>query len=119
MAALAASAVSLIDDRLYGPAEWFTRGLDNRGVITRRLKLVLTGQGGQSNTIGASALGFDKLLECGPLFDDTNNLVYGAVVDPITNTIVLDAGSAGTPTDVTSTATYITVSGTVKQPSAS
>lgn len=119
MGALAASAVSLISETSYGPAEWFTFGKDNRNVITRRLKLVLTGQGGQTNTIGASALGFDKILECGNLFDDSNNLVYGAVVDPITNTIVLDAGNAGTPTDVTAAATYITVTGTVKTPSAS
>lgn len=80
-------------------------------LVYRRLKLVLTGQGGQTNTIGARALGFGTLVSCGNMFDDTNNLVYGAVVDPVTNTIVVDAGNAGTPTDVTTTAAYITVLG--------
>lgn len=111
MAALASSAVSLYPTD--GSGEWYTRGKDDRSVVTRRLKLVLTGQGGQTNTIGATALGFIKLLDCGNLFDDSNNLVYGAVVDPVTNTIVLDAGNAGTPTDVTAAATYITVTGSV------
>ncbi len=112
MAALGASAVSLYPTAV-GTAEFYPRGKDDRSVVTRRLKLVLTGQGGQTNTIGAVALGFKEILECGNLFDDTNNLVYGTVVDPVTNTIVLDAGNAGTPTDVTTTAAYITVTGTI------
>lgn len=121
MAALAAADVSLISETLYGPNEWFTFGKDNRGVITRRLKLVLAGQGIQTtDTIGASALGFDKLLECSNLFDDTNNVGYPAVIDPITNTILLlDGQAAPAPVAVTSSAAYITVTGTVKTPSAS
>lgn len=83
----------------------------DQSVIQRSLVLTLTGQGGQTNTIGAAALGFSKLISCSNLFDDTNNLVYGAVVDPVANVILLDAGNAGTPTDVTATA-YITVVGT-------
>ena len=104
MAALASSAVSIYptgNDRYVG---------NGTEVVERGLKLVLTGQGGQSNTIGAAALGFSRLLSCSNLFDDTNNLVYGAVVDPVANVILLDAGNAGTPTDVTATA-YITVQG--------
>jgi len=119
MAALASTAVALISELLYGPNEWFTRGLDNRGVITRRLKLTLTAQGDQTDTIGAAALGFDKILECSNLFDDTNNKGYPAVVDPVTNTIILlDGAAAPAPVAVTSSAAYITVTGTVKQPSA-
>lgn len=115
MAALAASAVTLLDPVLYGPNEWFTRGLDNRGVITRRLKLVLTGQGGQTNTIGAFALGFNRILECSTLFDDVNNVGYPAVVDPVLNVLLLlDGAAAPAPVDVTTTAAYITVTGTVK-----
>lgn len=112
MAALAASAVSLYPTD--GSGEYFPLGKDNRNIVARRLKLVLTGQGGQTNTIGASALGFNKLIWCSMLFDDSNNLVYGAVVDPVANVILLDAGNAGTPTDVTAAATYILVIGTAK-----
>jgi len=107
MAALASSAVSIYPT---GSAGSYYEGR-NQNVIVKRLKLVLTGQGGQTNTIGAAALGFGSLIRCSNLFDDTNNLVYGAVVDPVANVILLDAGSSGTPTDVTATA-YITVTGT-------
>jgi len=110
MAALDASAVADYPSdrsRTYYPDK------GNRDIVSRSLVLTLTGQGGQSNIIGAAALGFSKLISCSSLFDDTNNLVYGAVVDPVTNTINLDAGNAGTPTDVTATA-YITVVGTPK-----
>lgn len=113
MAALASSAVSLVDPLLYSPNEYFPRGLDNRGVISRRLKLVLTGQGGATNTIGAFALGLNRILECSALWDATNSKVYPAVVDPVNNVIILADGSAApAPVDVTSTATYITVMGT-------
>lgn len=108
MAALASSAVSLYPT---GSSGSYYPGR-SQDVICKRLKLVLTGQGGQTNTIGAAALGFGKLISCTSLFDDSNNLVYGAVVDPVLNVILLDAGNAGTPTDVTAAATYITVTGT-------
>ena len=104
MAALASSAVSIYPtgaDRYVG---------NKTDVVQRQLKLVLTGQGDQTDTIGAAALGFSKLHFCSNLFDDTNNLVYGAVVDPVANVILLDAGTAGTPTAVTGTC-YITVQG--------
>lgn len=115
MSALAASAVSLLNEQLYGPNEWYPRGKDDRTVITRRLKLVLTGQGGQTNTIGAAALGLSQILECSNLFDDTNNVGYPAVVDPITGVILLlDGAAAPAPVDVTTTAAYITVTGTPK-----
>lgn len=120
MAALTSSAVALYPATTpsatnYPPAEWFPRGKDDRSVITRRLKLTLTGQGGQTNTIGASALGFGTILECSNLFDDQNNVGYPAVVDPITNTInLLDGSAAPAPVDVTSNAAYITVTGTTK-----
>lgn len=111
MAALASSAVSHYPtDR----SQDRYCDMSQRGVVTRTLKLVLTGQGGQTNTIGADALGFRKLHYCSSLFDDSNNLVYGAVVDPVANVILLDAGNAGTPTDVTAAAAYITVTGDAK-----
>ena len=110
MAALAASAVT--DYPTDGSATTYVSGKGSRDVVQRRCKLVLTGQGGQTNTIPASAFGFETLISCSNLFDDSNNLVYGAVVDPVANVIILDAGNAGTPTDVTAAATYMTVVGT-------
>lgn len=113
MAALAASAVTLYPTD--GSGEFFTMGLDNRSIITRRLKLVLTGQGGLTNTIGASALGFSKLLWCGNLVDDQNDKGYPAVVDPVNNQVILyDGAAAPAPVDVTSSASYIVVTGTAK-----
>lgn len=109
MAALAASAVS--DYPTNRSKNYYPAGKGSRDIISRTLKLVLTGQGGQTNTIGAAALGFETLITCSNLFDDSNNLVYGAVVDPVANVILLDAGNAGTPTDVTAAETYITVVG--------
>lgn len=120
MAALAASAVALYPPTVPSataapPAEWFPLGKDNRQVLARRLKLTLTGQGGQSNTIGASVLGFDYLLETSNGFDDENNKGYPAVIDPVANVIILlDGAAAPAPVDVTSNAFYITVTGTVK-----
>lgn len=110
MAALASTAVSLYPTD--GSAEFYPNGKGDKSVRTRRLKLVLTGQGGQTNTIGASALGFTKLISCGTLFDDTNNVGYPAVVDPVANVILLlDGAAAPAPVDVTTTAAYIEVTG--------
>lgn len=109
MAALASSAVSVYPTT---GGEYFSAGRGSRDIVTRRLKLVLTGQGGQTNTIGAAALGFSRLLQCSNLFDETNAKGYPAVVDPVHNNIVLLDGSATpAPVDVTSTVTYITVTG--------
>ncbi len=81
-------------------------------LVYRRLKLTLTGQGGQTNTITAHALGFSTLVSCGTLFDDENNKGYPASVDPVTNTIILfDGAAAPAAVDVTSNAAYITVLG--------
>lgn len=120
MAALAASAVALyptgVPSATAAPTnEWYPRGKDDRTVITRSLKLTLTGQGGQSNTIGAAALGFGFILDCSNLFDDQNNVGYPAVVDPVNNIILLlDGAAAPAPVDVTSNAAYIKVTGTLK-----
>jgi hypothetical protein len=110
MAALAKAAVSP-----YGgfanisAAEFYQR---NSQLVVRRLKLVLTGQGGQTNTIGAHALGFELLVDCSTLFDATNSKGYPAAIDPVNNILVLfDGAAAPAPVDVTSTATYITVYG--------
>jgi hypothetical protein len=108
MAALGPAAVSLFPTSL-AEAEDYT---SMKGMFWRRLKLVLTGQGTAANPIGASALGFKKLVSCGPLFDVTGAKVVPAVVDPANNIILLGAPGTGTPTDVTTTVAYITVWGT-------
>jgi hypothetical protein len=111
MATLAKSAVSLygtnaaaqVNNQFHSRAE---------ALVWRRLKLVLTGQGGQTNTITARVLGFAVIVNCSTLFDDTNNKGYPAAVDPVTNTIVLFDGSAApAPVDVTSSEAYISVLG--------
>lgn len=113
MAALGASAVSLYPTD--GSAEFFPNGKGDRTIITRRLKLVLTGQGGSSNTIGATALGFGKLISCTDATNLAGDLVYPAAVDPVDNVINLigDVTLGNNFNDVTATV-YITVTGTPK-----
>jgi 2-keto-3-deoxy-6-phosphogluconate aldolase len=108
MAALSPTAVSLFPTSL-AEAEDYT---SMKAVFFRRVKLVLTGQGTLANPISAAALGFKKLVACGPLFDVTGAKVTPAVVDPANNVILLGAPGTGTPTDVTTTVAYITVWGT-------
>lgn len=113
MAVLAASAVSEYPTLASGGGEFYPFGKDQRGVVMRRLKLVLTGQGGLTNTIGAAALGFSQIIYASNLWDSTNGKGYPSVCEPDLNIIVLVDGSAApAPVDVTSTLTYITVVGT-------
>jgi uncharacterized protein (DUF697 family) len=109
MASLAATAVSrsTADFR----ASEFV-GFQRFGITLKRLKLVLTGQGGATNTIPASALGFTTLLWCSNLYDKTNGAVYRAAVDPTTNTIVLAAIAGNAVADVTTTEAHIVIAGT-------
>lgn len=117
MAALASSAVSLYPTD--GSAESYPRGKDDRTVIQRRLKLVLTGQGAATNTIGAAALGVGTLLTTSNLFDETGAKGYPAMVDPVNNVVLLfDGAAAPAPVDVTTTVAYITITGTIKPVSA-
>lgn len=113
MAALASTAVTAYPTNL--SRDNYPQGKGTRGVVSRSLKLVLTGQGGATNTIGASALGFTTILYASSLWDATNSKIYPAVVDPVNNVILLSSGAdPQAPVDVTSTATYITVTGTPK-----
>lgn len=113
MAALAADAVTAYPTNR--SQDYYPGGKGSRDIVTRTLKLVLTGQGGATNTIGAAALGFTTILRASNLWDATNSKVYPAAVDPVNNIIILADGSAApAPVDVTSTATYISVTGTPK-----
>lgn len=121
MAALASSAVSYYPTggpsaTNARPAWWYPAGKGSREIITKSLALVLTGQGGATNTIGAAALGFTTLLECSNLIDSTNSKLYRATVDPVNNVILLAAIAADTYADITTTLAYITVTGTAGAP---
>ncbi len=96
-----------------GTLDFFTSHAQQ--VASRQLVLVLTGQGGATNTIGAAALGFSKLVSATPLWDATNSKGYPTVVDPVNNILILlDGSAAPAPVDVTSSAAYIRVEGTPK-----
>lgn len=111
MATLASTAVAHYPTS--GARDYYP-GRDN-ALVSYSLKLTLTGQGGRTNTITAAALGFSTLRSVSPLWDDTNTKGYPAVIDPVTNTIVLlDGSAAPAPVDVTSSAAYITVVGDPK-----
>lgn len=115
MATLTSAAVSLYPTFANGgqqTCEVYIGGLDQRALLQRSLKLVLTGQGGATNTITAAALGFSKLVSADNLWDATNSKIYPTVVDPVNNVLLLADGSAApAPVDVTSTATYVIVRG--------
>lgn len=111
MAALAAAAVSLYPANNIASAEWQSGGPNNQRYLNRRLKLVLTAQGGAANTIDASTLGLATLVACSNLYDATNGKIYLAVVDPVNNVILLAATAADTVADITTTVAYITVTG--------
>jgi hypothetical protein len=110
MATLAKSAVALYNTASEGiaAAEFH---MNRPSLVVRRLTLTLTGQGGQTNTITAHALGFSKLVSCSALWDATNSKGYPATIDPVNNILILlDGSAAPAPVDVTATA-YITVWG--------
>lgn len=88
--------------------------LSQRGLVWRQLKLTLTGQGGATNTIGATAIGFKRIHQCSSVWDAEHSKGYPAVVDPVNNIIILlDGSAAPAPVDVSSTAAYVSVLGTV------
>lgn len=110
MATLAKSAVTPYPGAASLSASEFR--LNRPSLVARRLQLVLTGQGGQTNTITAHALGLSVIVGCSPLWDATNSKGYPAVIDPVNNILVLlDGSAAPAPVDVTTTAAYITVWG--------
>lgn len=57
MANLASSAVTLVDS-------WYLAGMNGKKFRAKRLTIVLTGQGGTTNKILATALGFTTIHGC-------------------------------------------------------
>lgn len=72
MASLASSAVTVV-------SSWTEGGVNGKRHIVKLVRLVLTGQGGATNLIGAAALGFDKIESCSNAIKSDNALVYPAV----------------------------------------
>lgn len=109
MATLGADAVSFYptglssSDFVFGPS---------RGLVVHKLLLVLTGQGGQTNTITAHSLGMEKIIFASSLWDATNSKGYPTTIDPVNDLLILLSGAdPQAPVDVTTTAAYVTVVG--------
>jgi hypothetical protein len=111
MASLTKDAVTAYPTDILG-SEW-PQHKGNRGMYTRRCKVVLTAQGTAANPVPAAAFGFSKLLSCGTLYDKAGAKGIPAVVDPTANTILFCGGAGGIPADVTSADAYITVEGII------
>lgn len=109
MANLASTAVTLYPDSL--DALRFPEGRGISSLVSKSCKVVLTGQGGTTNQIPASAFGLTRLTAVSNLLDKTNNKVYLATIDPVVDAIRLALTNADTAADVTSAESYITVTG--------
>lgn len=102
MAALASSAVTV-----FKATNLVALGAPRLSV--KRLTLTLTGQGGASNTIGATALGFTSLIACSNATADDDGFLYPAMVSYDGSKIFLTDMSGATdatrdvPTDITDT----------------
>jgi len=109
MAALASSAVTVVN-------AGYQVMLGGPRLTIKRLTLVLTGQGGSSNTIDASTLGFTSMLSCSNATADDNGFLYPAMVSYDGSKIHLTDMSNATdatrdvPADITDTV-RITVTG--------
>jgi len=109
MAALASSAVTVYKSG-------YQVMLGGARLTIKRLTLVLTGQGGSTNTIDASTLGFTEMLACSNATADDNGFLYPAMVSYDGSKIhLIDVSNAtdatrDVPSDITDTI-RITVTG--------
>jgi len=111
MAALASSAVTVYKSG-------YQVMLGGARLTIKRLTLVLTGQGGSTNTIDASTLGFTEMLSCSNATADDDGFLYPAMVSYNGSKIFLtdmskneaNTATRDVPTDITDTV-RITVTG--------
>lgn len=104
MAALASTAVTVVNATNLV-------ALGSPRLTMKRLTLVLTGQGGATNTIGATALGFTSLLSCSNATADDDGFLYPAMVSYDGSKIFLtdmskneaNTATRDVPTDITDT----------------
>lgn len=105
MANLAASAVTVV-------SSWTEGNVNGKRHIAKLVRLVLTGQGGATNLIGAAALGFTKIEQCSSAILSDNSVIYPAapLYDGSAVGLILDCSAATAPADVTGTV-QLTVKG--------
>lgn len=96
MANLAASAVTLEE-------EWTEGDLNGKRFVTKKLKLVLTGQGGATNKILASVLDFAKILKSQPASADGDDHIYVAAPSYDGSYLQLKASATDALADITDT----------------
>jgi len=110
MAALASTAVTVLKATNLV-------ALGSPRLTQKRLTLVLTGQGGGTNTIGASALGFTSFTDCSNAITSDDGFIHPAAVSYDGLTIrLIDVSNAtdatrDVPSDLTSLTIRITVTG--------
>lgn len=103
MANLAASAVVEV-------SSWSSAGTNGRLLANRKLTLTLTGQGGATNKILASTLGFTKIQSATPAVGDGNDHIYVASPSYDGTFLLLKASATDAPADITDTV-RLTVTG--------
>ena len=110
MASLAASAVTI-------NSAWTEAGITGKRLKVLDVDLVLTGQGGTTNTIPASALGLTGIVECSPAVVSDNSKVYPACPNYAGDAILLTDptnatdGNRANPADVTGVTVNLIVKG--------
>lgn len=98
MSALAASAVTEL-------ASWYP--LRNQDLVTKKLTLVLTGQGTVANPILASVLGLRKITYAHPAIKSDDSLVIVASPNTDGSILLLKAAATAAPADVTATVNIV------------
>jgi hypothetical protein len=96
MAALTASGVTIND-------WWSEGGTNGRKFKAKEVNLVLSSQGGASNTIAASLFGMTKIVQARSFRDSSSNSVIGFPSYDGTKLYFCTAETAGTPADQTAT----------------
>lgn len=96
MANLAASAVTL-------EGGWIEGDVSGKRHVCRKLKLVLTGQGGSTNKITAAILGFQSIEQCSNANSDGDDHVYCAAPSYDGSFLTLKASATDALADITDT----------------
>lgn len=96
MANLAASAVTV-------NAEYLGLGGNSKRGVFRELTLTLASMGTATNQIGATALGFEKILSSSPLIISDNTVMIVATPNYDGTLLLLKAAGTNAPADFTGT----------------
>lgn len=104
MANLTESAVSIV-------RAWSEGGVNGKDRVGAVLRLNLTGQGGTTDLVPSTALGFRKVESCGNLFCPSNNHAYLAVPNADGSAVHFYSTLASAPVNVTAAGAVIEVHG--------